>query len=75
MTERSKIEMPRLPPVLRLAALLSLFVLNPGTAYAYIDPGTGSIVLQAIAGGVIAVSIFWRRVVERVKRLFRSRTD
>ena len=40
---------------------------------AYIDPGTGSLVLQMIAGGVAAAAgtakLYWRRV----KRVFRPR--
>jgi hypothetical protein len=38
----------------------------------YIDPGTGSLVLQAIAGGVAAVAVtarlYWRRVKSRFRR-------
>lgn len=34
--------------------------------FAYIDPGTGSIILQAIAagiiGGLVAVKLFWHRI-------------
>ncbi len=33
----------------------------------YIDPGTGSIILQAIAagvvGGAVAVKLFWHRII------------
>ena len=33
--------------------------------YAYLDPGSGSMILQAIAGGVAAVAVlgkfYWRR--------------
>lgn len=35
-------------------------------AYAYIDPGTGSMILQAviaaIVGSAIAIKMFWRRI-------------
>jgi len=35
-------------------------------AFAYIDPGTGSIIIQAIIGGLvgvgIAVKVFWFRI-------------
>ena len=41
--------------VLALAAALSVAMTAP--AHAYLDPGTGSIVLQAIIGGV-AASLF-----------------
>jgi hypothetical protein len=40
-------------------------------ALAYIDPGTGSLVLQAIAGGVAAVAVTARLYWRRVKTFFR----
>lgn len=50
---------------------LSLFVV--GDVHAYLDPGAGSIVLQAIiaavAGGFIVMRTYW----SKVKRLFRWR--
>ena len=37
-----------------------------GTAHAYIDPGTGTIILQALIGGIVAagaaVSLYWRKI-------------
>ena len=36
------------------------------SAYAYLDPGTGSMILQAvlaaIVGSAMAIKIFWRRI-------------
>lgn len=53
--------------------LLTMF--NPAlsaTLFAYIDPGTGSFVLQVIVGGVAAaivlVRAYWRRSVDFVRR-------
>jgi hypothetical protein len=41
-------------------------------ANAYVDPGTGSFVFQAIVGGILAVGLalkmFWRRIVAFVLR-------
>jgi hypothetical protein len=41
-------------------------------AFAYIDPGAGSFVLQAIVGGIAAVIVFaghvWRRMTRRLRR-------
>ena len=52
------------------AFLLWLGVLFPQNAQAYIDPGTGSYVLQiaiaGIAAGAFALKIFWRKI----KRMF-----
>jgi membrane associated rhomboid family serine protease len=40
----------------------------------YIDPGTGSIVLQAVIGGLVAglvaAGLFWKRVKAAFSRLF-----
>jgi hypothetical protein len=52
---------------LRLALLsLSCLVVATGPAHAYLDPGTGSILLQgliaAIAGGLVAARLYWSKV-------------
>lgn len=44
-------------------------------AFAYLDPGTGSMILQAIVGGIAVagatLSVYWARV----KAIFSSRTN
>jgi hypothetical protein len=42
---------------------------------AYIDPGTGSLVLQAIAGGVAAAAVTAKLYWRRVKRVFTRRAE
>ena len=46
----------------------------PETSNAYLDPGTGSIILQAVigvaVGGLFAVGLFWSRVKSFFKNLF-----
>ncbi len=58
---------------LLVLAMLLLFV--PSPAYAYLDPGTGSYILQLVIGtllgGLFAVGLFWRRVGASFKRLFK----
>ena len=48
------------------AVLLCVLVLFPPSAHAYIDPGTGSYIIQiAIAGvaaGAFAIKMFWRKI-------------
>ena len=43
-----------------------LVVLTPTTAYAYMDPGTGSMLLQGLIGGIAAglliIKLYWRRL-------------
>ena len=50
--------------VLYLAVAFSIVVIRP--AHAYIDPGSGSIIFQALAAGAMAIGlgikIFWRRI-------------
>ena len=61
--------------VATVAVLLSLFYLvSPQRAYAYLDPGTGSYILQlAIAlllGGSFAIKIYWRKIKTYFANLF-----
>ena len=46
----------------------------PETLDAYLDPGTGSIILQVVigaaVGGLFAVGLFWHRVKTFFKNLF-----
>ena len=55
--------------------LLLLFLLAlPRVALAYLDPGTGSYVIQMILASFFLISFtfktFWRRVFDFLKRLF-----
>ncbi|MPZ46232.1 MAG: hypothetical protein GEV05_23170 [Betaproteobacteria bacterium] len=49
---------------------LVLFGLFSSPAHAYLDPGVGSIILQALAAAAIGVSVFWRGIVHKIKSLF-----
>ena len=56
-----------------LMILAAMFLLVPiGPAFAYIDPGTGSMIVQvviaALVGGAAFIGAFWRK-------LFRRRRD
>ena len=55
-----------------LALLVSPILLRP--AYGYLDPGTGSYIIQLLVGGLLgglfAIGLFWKRVLAFVKRLF-----
>lgn len=52
--------------------LLTLIFATP--AYAYLDPGSISIILQALAAGLLAVGIFWRRVLAFLKGIFKKKS-
>ena len=42
-------------------------------ALAYIDPVTGSIIIQTIVGGLAAVAVAMRSVREKILKLFKSK--
>ena len=50
-----------------LKSALSAAALIPVSAFAYLDPGTGSMLLQVILGGVaalaVALKLFWYRII------------
>ena len=62
----------------RLTLAVAALVAVSRPAFAYLDPGTGSYILQmalaALLGGLVALGVFWRRVVLFVRRMF-GRTD
>ncbi len=61
-------EAAAMPLVLAVSALFAL----PAKAPAYLDPGTGSFVLQLLIAGflglVLAIKIFWNRIVTFFRR-------
>ncbi len=65
------------PQMTRLLIVFFMIpLIFPHGAYAYIDPGTGSYILQLIiavfVGAMYAIKIFWKRIIAFVKKLFSS---
>lgn len=54
-----------------LISTAAVLLLLNRPAYAYIDPGTASIVLQAVVGAIAAAGLFFRSHVARFFGLFR----
>ena len=56
----------------RLTVLTALTLLAASPAYAYLDPGTGSILVQALLAGLAvasaAVAAFWTRIRQLLTR-------
>ncbi len=54
------------PKLAIYVAVLAMSMLFTNSAYAYIDPGTGSMIVQAIIAALVAIGaslgIFWNRV-------------
>ena len=53
-----------------LNLLLILIFLLPNTSYAYLDPGSGSLILQALLAASAAVLAFLKKIKNYVKNLF-----
>ena len=59
-----------------ILTILSI-IMFPKHSYAYLDPGTGSIILQAIIGfiaaGITAISIYWSKFKSLISRIFNKK--
>ena len=53
--------------------ILIVIFLFPVHAYAYFDPGTGSLLFQAFVGSVAMVAVFWGRIKGSISSLFGRR--
>jgi len=40
------------------------------TFLAYIDPGTGSLLFQALLSGFLTIVVFYKRVISFIKKVF-----
>jgi hypothetical protein len=57
-----------------LAVLAFIDLCFPRKAYAYLDPGTGSLFFQvflaALLAGLFTIKVFWRKIIAFIKNLF-----
>ena len=60
--------------MIRIAALILVFVTFAPPAYAYIDAGLGSLVLQGLAAGFFTFMVMWRSWVQKARNfIFRKK--
>ena len=52
-----------------------LFFLTEQNVYAYIDPGTGSIILQAIIAAIATGMVFFNNLKQKIKNFFKSKKN
>ena len=61
---------------MKLIALIIIIFFYTNNAYAYLDPGTGSIILQAILGFIAAaiatVSLYWNKFKMFILKIFKK---
>lgn len=62
-TQRGKLKMARITVWFALAVSAI-----PGVAHAYIDPGTGSVLVQALIAAVAMVGVFFGRIQAAIRR-------
>ncbi len=43
--------------------------------FAYIDPGSGSLVIQALIAGLVAIPVFFRHQIARIVRSVRGQEE
>ena len=56
--------------------VLLVFIFLPSAeALAYLDPGTGSMILQLILGGVAGVSVVIKMYWQRIKNIFHRKIE
>ena len=62
---------------IRVHLLISglLLIAFPTSTNAYFDPGTGSLVIQALIGALAAVTVFWGQLKSYFRSLFSSQPD
>ena len=57
--------------------LFLFFVMQINNSYAYLDPGTGSFILQAIIGfiaaGLATVSLYWNKFKNFITKFFKKK--
>jgi len=63
--------------------LLFVFILDflvfPKKAHAYLDPGTGSMLIQVLIGGILGslyfIKLYWKKISSFVKKKFNKNKD
>ncbi len=65
---------------IELVFIVFLFlIISTKTAHAYLDPGTGSFILQILAasalGGLFAIKTFWRNITGFLSSLFSRKNN
>ena len=57
----------------KLCLVIYLYFCFTSSAYAYLDPGTGSVILSAIVAGIVAVKSYWFLILNKIKNIFKKK--
>ncbi len=59
-------------PLFAVVAVFALILAYPADAYAYVDPGSGSVIVTTILGLFAAVGYTIRKYYYKIRRFFRK---
>jgi len=59
-------------PIFAIVMLFSAFLVYPEMAHAYVDPGSGSVIVTTILGLVAAIGYTIRKYFYRIRRFFKK---
>ncbi len=60
---------------LLLAAIFAAGIICPERAFAYLDPGTGSMILQVILAGIVGIGCTFKVWRDKIVHFFRRNKD
>jgi hypothetical protein len=58
--------------MVRAFIIVFVLIVVARPAYAYVDPGTGSMLAQLLLGGVMTAAVFFRSGVRRLREMLRA---
>jgi hypothetical protein len=60
--------------IILIKFIICTYFFSIGNAYAYLDPGTGSMILQVIMASIAAIgaagTFYWRKIKMKIKSIF-----
>ena len=59
---------------MRYVIIFLTMIFAPAPAFAYFDPGTGSLLIQALVGSVAFLAMFWRQAKAYFSRIVSGNT-
>jgi hypothetical protein len=59
----------------KIIYFLLLSMLFSNNAHAYLDPGTGSMLLQGLLAGLLLIGAFWRKIKVFIKGYFNNKEN
>lgn len=62
-------------PFRMIGLAAAFFVLSIGSAHAYVDPGSGTFLIQILFAGLVGVMFFFRQTMARIRRFFGGKPE